>query len=54
MLREEFTSPLEVTPLYLRRPDIDPNVERRLAAEGSGGSGGSGASSVGPRSDGGP
>jgi tRNA threonylcarbamoyladenosine biosynthesis protein TsaB len=49
MLREEFTSPLEVTPLYLRRPDIDPNVERRLAAEGSGGSG---ASSVGPRSDG--
>jgi tRNA threonylcarbamoyladenosine biosynthesis protein TsaB len=35
MLREEFTSPLEVTPLYLRRPDIDPNVERRLAAGGS-------------------
>jgi tRNA threonylcarbamoyladenosine biosynthesis protein TsaB len=34
MLREEFTSPLEVTPLYLRRPDIDPNVERRLAAGG--------------------
>jgi tRNA threonylcarbamoyladenosine biosynthesis protein TsaB len=33
MLREEFTSPLEVTPLYLRRPDIDPAVERRLAAE---------------------
>jgi hypothetical protein len=46
MLREEFTSPLEVTPLYLRRPDIDPNVERRLAE-------GSEASSVGPRSDGG-
>jgi tRNA A37 threonylcarbamoyladenosine modification protein TsaB len=46
MLREEFTSPLEVTPLYLRRPDIDPNVERRLAE-------GSAASSVGPRSDGG-
>jgi tRNA threonylcarbamoyladenosine biosynthesis protein TsaB len=37
MLREEFTSPLEVTPLYLRRPDIDPNVERRLAAGGTGG-----------------
>jgi hypothetical protein len=37
MLREEFTSPLEVTPLYLRRPDIDPNVERRLAAEAAGG-----------------
>jgi tRNA threonylcarbamoyladenosine biosynthesis protein TsaB len=38
MLREEFTSPLEVTPLYLRRPDIDPNVERRLA-EGTVGGG---------------
>ena len=37
---------LEVTPLYLRRPDIDPNVERRLAAAG-----GSGASGVGPRVD---
>ena len=49
MLREEFTSPLEVTPLYLRRPDIDPNVERRLAAAR-----GSGAARVGPRSDGGP
>jgi tRNA threonylcarbamoyladenosine biosynthesis protein TsaB len=36
MLREEFTSPLDVTPLYLRRPDIDPNVERRVA-EGTGG-----------------
>jgi tRNA threonylcarbamoyladenosine biosynthesis protein TsaB len=47
MLREEFTSPLEVTPLYLRRPDIDPGAERRLAAAG-----GSGASSAGPRSDG--
>ncbi|MET0478623.1 MAG: hypothetical protein ABW222_11775, partial [Actinomycetota bacterium] len=46
MLREEFTSPLEVTPLYLRRPDIDPNVEHRLTA------GGSGASSVGPRAEG--
>jgi tRNA threonylcarbamoyladenosine biosynthesis protein TsaB len=46
MLREEFTSPLEVTPLYLRRPDVDPNVERRLA------SGGSGAASGGPRSTG--
>jgi tRNA threonylcarbamoyladenosine biosynthesis protein TsaB len=34
MLREEFTSPLEVTPLYLRRPDIDPNVER-LASGGA-------------------
>ncbi|HEV2896007.1 MAG TPA: hypothetical protein VG411_19850, partial [Actinomycetota bacterium] len=36
MLREEFTSPLEVTPLYLRRPDIDPGVERRLASEAVG------------------
>jgi len=24
-----------VTPLYLRRPDIDPTVERRLAAGAS-------------------
>jgi len=31
--REEFTLPLDVTPMYLRRPDIDPAVERRLAAE---------------------
>jgi tRNA threonylcarbamoyladenosine biosynthesis protein TsaB len=31
--REQTTSPLEVTPLYLRRPDVDPSVERRLAAE---------------------
>jgi tRNA threonylcarbamoyladenosine biosynthesis protein TsaB len=31
--REEFTSPLEVTPLYLRKPDVDPSVERRLAGE---------------------
>ena len=37
MLREQFTSPLEVTPLYLRRPDIDPGVERRLANEAVGG-----------------
>jgi hypothetical protein len=36
MLREQFTSPLEVTPLYLRRPDIDPGVERRLANEAVG------------------
>jgi tRNA threonylcarbamoyladenosine biosynthesis protein TsaB len=28
--REEFVSPFEVTPFYLRRPDIDPTVERRL------------------------
>ena len=51
MLREEFTSPLEVTPLYLRRPDIDPNVERRLAAERT--AQGLGGPSGGPRSDGG-
>jgi tRNA threonylcarbamoyladenosine biosynthesis protein TsaB len=31
--REEFSSPLDVTPLYLRRPDVDPSVERRLASE---------------------
>ena len=33
--REEFASPLDVTPLYLRRPDIDPSVEQRLAAAAS-------------------
>jgi tRNA threonylcarbamoyladenosine biosynthesis protein TsaB len=27
------TEPLEVRPIYLRRPDVDPGVERRLAAE---------------------
>src|SRR6266704_3576547 len=27
------TRPLEVRPIYLRRPDVDPGVERRLAAE---------------------
>src|SRR6266545_125654 len=27
------TKPLEVRPTYLRRPDVDPGVERRLAAE---------------------
>ncbi len=31
--REEFTHPFDVSPLYLRRPDVDPAVERRLAAE---------------------
>jgi tRNA threonylcarbamoyladenosine biosynthesis protein TsaB len=35
--REQSTRPLDVTPLYLRRPDIDPSVERRLAAERAGG-----------------
>src|SRR6266511_889451 len=45
-LREEFSSPLDVTPLYLRRPDVDPSAERRLAAERTAGAGGSGASSA--------
>jgi tRNA threonylcarbamoyladenosine biosynthesis protein TsaB len=27
------TDPLEVSPIYLRRPDVDPGIERRLAAE---------------------
>jgi tRNA threonylcarbamoyladenosine biosynthesis protein TsaB len=27
------TDPLEVRPIYLRRPDVDPGIERRLAAE---------------------
>ena len=34
--REDFTGPLDVTPLYVRRPDVDPAVERRLAAERTG------------------
>jgi tRNA threonylcarbamoyladenosine biosynthesis protein TsaB len=32
--REEFVDPFEVTPMYLRRPDIDPSVGRRLAQGG--------------------
>jgi tRNA threonylcarbamoyladenosine biosynthesis protein TsaB len=31
--REDTVAPFEVTPLYLRRPDVDPSLERRLAAE---------------------
>jgi tRNA threonylcarbamoyladenosine biosynthesis protein TsaB len=31
--RGSTTGPLEVRPIYLRRPDVDPGVERRLAAE---------------------
>lgn len=31
--RGEVTQPFEVRPLYMRRPDVDPSVERRLAAE---------------------
>lgn len=31
--RGSTTDPLEVRPVYLRRPDVDPGVERRLAAE---------------------
>ncbi|HZD75283.1 MAG TPA: tRNA (adenosine(37)-N6)-threonylcarbamoyltransferase complex dimerization subunit type 1 TsaB [Actinomycetota bacterium] len=31
--RGEVARPLEVRPLYLRRPDVDPSIERRLAAE---------------------
>lgn len=33
LARGEVTAPLEVSPIYLRRPDVDPNAERRLAAE---------------------
>jgi tRNA threonylcarbamoyladenosine biosynthesis protein TsaB len=29
--REEFVQSFEVTPLYLRRPDIDPHAERHVA-----------------------
>jgi tRNA threonylcarbamoyladenosine biosynthesis protein TsaB len=31
--RGEVTQPLDVHPLYLRRPGVDPSIERRLAAE---------------------
>jgi len=31
--RGEVSQPLEVRPIYLRRPDVDPSIERRLAAE---------------------
>jgi tRNA threonylcarbamoyladenosine biosynthesis protein TsaB len=31
--RGEVTAALEVSPIYLRRPDVDPGAERRLAAE---------------------
>jgi tRNA A37 threonylcarbamoyladenosine modification protein TsaB len=33
--REEFVQPFDVHPLYLRRPDVDPNA--RVAARASGG-----------------
>jgi tRNA threonylcarbamoyladenosine biosynthesis protein TsaB len=33
LARGAVTAPLEVSPIYLRRPDVDPNAERRLAAE---------------------
>jgi tRNA threonylcarbamoyladenosine biosynthesis protein TsaB len=33
--RGATTEPLEVRPIYLRRPDVDPGIERRLAAERS-------------------
>ncbi len=58
--RGAVTPPLEVRPLYLRRPDVDPGAERRLASEraaatgagaagrlgGPGGPGGLGAAAV--------
>jgi tRNA threonylcarbamoyladenosine biosynthesis protein TsaB len=31
--RGEVSQPLDVRPVYLRRPDVDPSIERRLAAE---------------------
>jgi tRNA threonylcarbamoyladenosine biosynthesis protein TsaB len=44
------TEPLEVRPIYLRRPDVDPGIERRLAAEraAAGPGGSSAASAPGP------
>lgn len=41
--REQTSRPLDVTPMYLRRPDIDPSVERRLAAGRPGRPGGAAA-----------
>jgi tRNA threonylcarbamoyladenosine biosynthesis protein TsaB len=44
--REEFVQPFDVHPLYLRRPDVDPNarvaVRSALAAEDPSGRGGAG------------
>ena len=34
--------PLEVSPVYLRRPDVDPGIERRLADERAAAGGGAG------------
>ncbi len=34
--REEFCTPFEVAPLYVRRPNVDPAIEARLAAERGG------------------
>jgi tRNA threonylcarbamoyladenosine biosynthesis protein TsaB len=42
-IREETSRPLDVTPMYLRRPDVDPSVERRLAAGRPGRPGGAAA-----------
>jgi tRNA threonylcarbamoyladenosine biosynthesis protein TsaB len=43
--------PLQVSPIYLRRPDVDPGIERKLAAErvaaGGAAPGGNGAAVVG-------
>jgi tRNA threonylcarbamoyladenosine biosynthesis protein TsaB len=38
--REQTSRPLDVTPMYLRRPDVDPTVEQRLAASRPGHAGG--------------
>jgi tRNA threonylcarbamoyladenosine biosynthesis protein TsaB len=38
--REQTSRPLDVTPMYLRRPDVDPSVEQRLAASRPGRPGG--------------
>ena len=44
------TDPLEVRPIYLRRPDVDPGIERRLAAERAAASQAQGRGRQGPGS----
>jgi tRNA threonylcarbamoyladenosine biosynthesis protein TsaB len=49
--RGAASEPFEVSPIYLRRPDVDPGIERKLAAEraaaGGDGPGRNGAAVVG-------
>jgi tRNA threonylcarbamoyladenosine biosynthesis protein TsaB len=44
--RGSTTDPLDVRPIYLRRPDIDPGIEARLAAERATAVGGPGSNAA--------